>query len=274
MEFQKFSPPSFLADHVLYFWTLEILNDTSLDFFFRGFASRYPRLIFQHHQGNSAISINGEQLPFLYLGGLNSKPYDLTVNPSMSMTGAVLYPQTLRTLFRTDSHEFLDQLPHFEFASTTELANRMLDTKTPRERIALLIDWLMAKIPSQRLEDRFFNKGFQILEARPQDFTVGQLAHFFNFSERQLQRKFKANFGHTPLQFLRIKRFEKSLQYIRSKDYNGSWKLSDLAYDLNYVDQSHFIRDFKRFSKHTPMEFIDLDRSTQENSALYYQDRG
>ena len=32
-------------------------------------------------------------------------------------------------------------------------------------------------------------------------------------------------------------------------------KLSDVAYDLNYSDQSHFIREFRQFSGFNPSKF-------------------
>jgi len=33
-------------------------------------------------------------------------------------------------------------------------------------------------------------------------------------------------------------------------------RLSDLAYDLNFVDQSHFIKDIKAFSGYAPKHLV------------------
>jgi AraC-like DNA-binding protein len=35
-----------------------------------------------------------------------------------------------------------------------------------------------------------------------------------------------------------------------------SVNLSDLAVEMGYSDQSHFIKEFKRFQKMTPVEFL------------------
>ena len=37
---------------------------------------------------------------------------------------------------------------------------------------------------------------------------------------------------------------------------NRFQRLSDLAYDLNYVDQSHFIKDIEAFSGYTPKRLV------------------
>jgi AraC-like DNA-binding protein len=270
MQFQKILPPKFLSNYVKFFWTIELKHQTSKEVFFRGFASRYPRLIFQHHNGSSAISFDGEDLPLTYIGGLTSEPYSLGINPSISMTGVILYPHALKILFKTDSNELLNQLPDFEYFLPKDFNERMLDAKTPEKRIALLIELFKNKILGLKCRDESFSKAFSIIETFPNQEKVGSLTEFFGLSERQLERKFKANFGHTPVQFLRIKRFENSLAYIQSKQGRTDWKLSDVAYDLNYTDQSHFIRDFKQFSNHTPMQFMGIDNSTEENSAMYY----
>lgn len=271
MQFQKFLPPKFLSSYVRYFWTIELEGKLNQEILFRGFASRYPRFIFQNHNGKSAISTDGENLPITYIGGLTSKPYDLKINPSISMTGAILYPHTLKLLFKTDSNELLNQLPDFEYFSSSVFTEKMIEAHSPERRIELLIEVFKNKVSALKWQDSSFGKAFQILETYPQNTKVRNLTNLFNLSERQLERKFRANYGHTPLQFIRIKRFEESLRYIHGKNNSVDWKLSDLAYDLNYVDQSHFIRDFKIFSNHTPMKFMGIDRTTEENSAIYYK---
>jgi AraC-like DNA-binding protein len=43
----------------------------------------------------------------------------------------------------------------------------------------------------------------------------------------------------------------------------GQFRVTDLAYDFGYTDQTHFIRDFKGFADRTPGEFATEMRALQ-----------
>jgi AraC-like DNA-binding protein len=58
-------------------------------------------------------------------------------------------------------------------------------------------------------------------------------------------------------------RFEKALSLIRSNSFDN---LSDIAYHLDFTDQSHFIKDFKEFSGFTPKVFLSQNRPLEETS--------
>jgi AraC-like DNA-binding protein len=75
---------------------------------------------------------------------------------------------------------------------------------------------------------------------------------------RTLERTIKRYVGLSPKQCQRISRFHTAMKMIASKG-----KLTHIAYDNNYYDQSHFIKEFKHFSGCTPTEFLE-----QKNSIL------
>jgi AraC-like DNA-binding protein len=52
--------------------------------------------------------------------------------------------------------------------------------------------------------------------------------------------------------FARICRFQASLNQIRNNDY---CRLSDIAYENEYADQSHLIRAFKEFAGISPNKY-------------------
>ncbi len=72
-------------------------------------------------------------------------------------------------------------------------------------------------------------------------------------SHRYFQKVFKLNTGVSPKHFQCITRFEHTLRTLmltQSKDY------LPLALENGYYDQSHFIKDFKRFTCQTPLSFL------------------
>lgn len=58
--------------------------------------------------------------------------------------------------------------------------------------------------------------------------------------------------GISPKLFARISRFQESLYQLRAGKYD---KLSDVAYENEYFDQSYFIRVFKEFTGFSPLQF-------------------
>jgi AraC-like DNA-binding protein len=74
-----------------------------------------------------------------------------------------------------------------------------------------------------------------------------------DFTERTFQRIFKKYVGVTPTQYRRICQFQLSFGQLRSKKFN---KISDVAFDNGFSDQSHFIRSFKEFVQTTPNDYL------------------
>ena len=72
-------------------------------------------------------------------------------------------------------------------------------------------------------------------------------------THKHLIDQFKKYVGLTPKYYQRVLRFNEILQLI-----NQSKKIewSQIAYQCEYADQSHFIKEFKHFSGINPQEFI------------------
>jgi AraC-like DNA-binding protein len=71
-------------------------------------------------------------------------------------------------------------------------------------------------------------------------------------SERSLERKFRQHIGISPKLFSRINRFQEAFRLLKNNNYI---KLSDIAFDAGYTDQSHFIREFKEFTGFAPYKY-------------------
>lgn len=72
-------------------------------------------------------------------------------------------------------------------------------------------------------------------------------------SRKQFERNFTELIGISPKQFLRVIRFQRAL-FIQQ--YNSSLKLTELAADAGYYDQSHMISEFKQLSGYTPKQYF------------------
>ena len=103
--------------------------------------------------------------------------------------------------------------------------------------------------PEKNNTDFSFSNSNLIPKIHP-DQTINELAEKAHLSKFHFQRKFKKNFGLTIGQ---LKQQEKTIQ---AKTLIQNGKLStDVAYQLGFFDQSHFIKYFKKMWATTPKNF-------------------
>jgi len=56
--------------------------------------------------------------------------------------------------------------------------------------------------------------------------------------------------GITPQKYFAVRRFNKSLELVRSSEES----LTSIAFECGYYDQAHFIKEFKSYTGLTPGE--------------------
>lgn len=88
-------------------------------------------------------------------------------------------------------------------------------------------------------------KLFQLIFASNGEISVSKLAQKIFWSQRQINRYFKQQFGLSLKSYCKIIRFQASLPYIKSGEFYPK---------LNFTDQSHFIKEIKQFAGVSPKE--------------------
>lgn len=82
---------------------------------------------------------------------------------------------------------------------------------------------------------------------------VNELESQTGYTRRTLLRQFNVDIGLSPKAFSRIVRCQSAVCDI---NYREKVMLSDLAYDLGFSDQSHFLREFKKLVSTTPVDYL------------------
>ncbi|MEE1864859.1 AraC family transcriptional regulator [Pseudomonas auratipiscis] len=81
------------------------------------------------------------------------------------------------------------------------------------------------------------------------DIRIQQLEELSGYTTRTIHRQFSQDTGMTPKAFCRIIRCQAALNAINSEE---DLSFSELAMELGFTDQSHFLRDFKKLVSTTP----------------------
>src|ERR1700761_5901621 len=134
--------------------------------------------------------------------------------------------------------------------------------------VAALDAWFLNHMAGRQAAEALLGTAHEAL-LDPEVGTVAEGARRLGRSPRQLERLTQTYFGMGPKALLRRQRFLRTFANIRLEP-PGSWgKLIDPV----YVDQSHFIRDFRHFMGMSPSAYFARDFSfmraaSQARSAL------
>jgi AraC-like DNA-binding protein len=142
--------------------------------------------------------------------------------------------------------------------SSEDLGERLLNASSQHEQVVLLGEFLRARIGRARRADPIVTASLQLMARRIQSMRVPQLLKYLNLSERQFERRFMQAIGVSPHQYIRIVRFQEVLRRLKAMQFD---RLSDVAYDLNYTDQSHFIKEVKDLSGYIPTRLFEIVRT-------------
>jgi AraC-like DNA-binding protein len=132
-----------------------------------------------------------------------------------------------------------------------QLAERINDTTSAQQKINVLQQFLLKQL-SQQNEDLIFDYCLEKITASNGRITVKELEKKTGYSSRWLNIKFNDKLGVSPKNFSSVIRFKHYYEGF----IGGNEKLFSRNdfYEL-YYDQSHFIKDFKRFTGLPPARF-------------------
>jgi AraC-like DNA-binding protein len=142
-------------------------------------------------------------------------------------------------------------LSTFVGAAADELLADVLAAPDEAAMVGVLDAWLVSHMAGREAAQALLVAAHEAL-LDPDVGTVAQWADRLGRSPRQLERLALTYFGMGPKALLRRQRFLRSFAAIRPHP-PGTW--SQLI-DASYVDQSHFIRDFRHFMGMPPRAYF------------------
>jgi AraC-like DNA-binding protein len=252
MKTQTILPPLSIAGYVSSILVIENRH-IHPGFVLPLFANGCPTIVFQTvkaSKGNQAIGN-------LTLYGQTVQPDALAIKENFTLIAYFLYPQSLKSLFGLSAAEFTDKcidLNFLKLAREPGLQERLLNASSLNERLQLMNGFILKLSGLNNTDDRKIVFATNKIRKSNGLYPLTGIQKDLNVSERTFQRLFESNIGISPKMYRRICQFNSSFQQLNQ---NRFFKLSDIAYDNGFVDQSHFIRVFKEFTNLTPKEYLN-----------------
>ncbi|MBW8351141.1 AraC family transcriptional regulator [Bacillus sp. IITD106] len=223
--------------------------------------SGFPGIVFNvASDGSSAIEsittrkAKASNVPRLFMHGQGAEPSIMCFKSEPYISIQVVFKShALYTLFGMDASSLNQGFLLPEQFGATKLKLRLLNANTTAERVTILGEFLIAKLQQTNKRDELIEQILDYIREHIESVTVKNLVAAFHISERQFQKRFARVVGMQPQLYIRVKRINEALRLMNTGQYE---RLSDIAYILNFYDQSHFIRDMKAFSWVSPKNIM------------------
>jgi AraC-like DNA-binding protein len=267
MNYRIILPPENLNPFVRYFWVLENSGAADSTITFSPLADGCPGIMYQQpDKGTFFLEKDNKQLASIFLYGQTIQPAKMVLTGKVNSVGICLQPHALQSVFGIDAHELTGtcvDLGLVQHKKERILQEKLLAAASIEEQINLISASLL-KAAEQHSEKQDALTSFAISEITrgKGDISFAELQKQLQLSERTLERRFKQSIGISAKLFSRICRFQESLNQLRNNKYD---KLSDIAYENGYADQSHFIRSFKEFTGVSPFDYHKQLKEVAEN---------
>jgi len=225
------------------------------------------------YQNGIVASVNGKTFTSkehdITLTGLIDVPVILDVDEDVATEtiGIEFSPQGAYRFFQFSLHEIQNQIYSLNDVLGNigkQLAERINNATTVQQKIAVLQQFLLKQL-SLNKEDLIFEYCVEKIIASKGTITVKELEKKTGYSSRWLNMKFNDKLGVSPKNLSSIIRFK---QYFQAFINNEKSFFKNDFYEL-YYDQSHFIKDFKRFTGLPPTKF---EKQTNNFGESYYRD--
>lgn len=253
MHLVKVKPREDLKQVIKYYWHTTTQKSNKIKETYHIMGDGAPGIIFQHKNGRSAVlNSDGLPLPISFVYGQNTRLCENKVLENSFVFGINFQPTAFKLLFGINTSEITNVILDTEHFFSRQFNDQILNTSNPQSIIKLFEDQLAEKLNGQR-QNHMIDESIHLIWNNLTDIQPKGLYSFFHLSPRQIQRKFKEYTGVSSETYIRIAKFQWAIHLMINRPCD---KLSDIGYELNYADQSHFSREFKLFSGFTPKNFI------------------
>jgi len=222
------------------------------------YANGVPVLLFKSIKGK----IDNLPSEHLTLFGQTVLPEFLSLDDSFVLIAYFFKPFTLTTLFGVAANELTDNPTGLSLLSqknTALLQERLLNTRSVEDMLTILNEHVFNLIQNAKTTSPLIRYATTEIAKNTSKESLVNIQKQLYLTERSFQRMFEKKVGVAPNLYRRICQFNTAFVQLNRRRHQ---KLSDIAFQNGYADQSHYIRSFKEFTHITPSEYLKFGSET------------
>lgn len=272
MDYQTFYPNTDLSSLIKCYWTLEIPA---------GFNSEKQRVVPDGCM--EMIFILGDNIkrytsetdfifqPRAIVIGQITEPFIIQPVGYVNCFAVRFYPYGVSNFIKKPLKELENKetliADIFGQLIADELECKIINATDTQQRIEIIEAFLLNILNEKETLDTIVKSTVDILFETRGNSPIKSILKDDLSKRRQVERKFLSQIGLSPKQLGKVVRLQTALRLLLNKETETFTKI---AYESEYYDQNHFIKDFKEFTGITPKEFLDDDQMIL--STLFYKE--
>lgn len=271
MNYQTYKPNPNLESIVKFYWTLEvpfdpknkkqkIVPDGCIEMTFN-FGDKIKR-----YTSETEFILH----PNAMVMGQRTKSYCILPVGNVDTFAICFYPIGFVNFVNTPLENLVDkETPISELfgqAEAHELEQQMINAIDSQQWINIIESFLLKKLNEKNTIINIVKSTVDALLQTNGTTPINVILKDDLSKRRQLERHFRKQIGISPKQLGKAIRLQTTLNLLLNKK---SETLMDIAYESEYFDQNHFIKDFKDLVGVTPKEFIGNEQMAL--SSLFYK---
>lgn len=187
----------------------------------------------------------------IFFTGNSKTTLNFPLQGNIDFMGIRIKPGVFYNIFKFDCSKVMDHfIPYYQIEKTYQLEN-IFEANGYNERITILVNYFKKKSAYITMDS--FVKVVNTMSEKEDIKFVNELASYFGYSERHLNRIFKKQCGVSLKVFLNIIRLHNSLKLIVN---NESKKLVYLAHESGFYDEAYFIKEIKKYCGISPTDLV------------------
>lgn len=271
MNYQRYKPHSALESLVKFYWTLEVpfdINNHKQKIIPDGCIEMTFNLgdKIKRYTSDTEFIFN----PNAMVMGQLTKSYYIEPVGNVDTIAICFYPHGFTNFVNIPLENLVDKETPIQNIFNEVQANRLeqsiIKATSTKERIEIIETFLLNKLNEEVTIEKIVKTTVNALLTTKGSTPINIILKDNLSKRRQLERHFKKQIGISPKQLSKVIRLHATLQMLVSQKPET---LTDIAYENEYFDQNHFIKDFKEFVGITPKEF--LGDETMALSTLFYK---
>ncbi|HEX2956355.1 MAG TPA: helix-turn-helix domain-containing protein [Chitinispirillaceae bacterium] len=199
-------------------------------------------------------------LPMMFFVGLLNHYANLKPLGDLTSVFIIFKPNALYNLFKIDMNH-LNKCDYINAVdvlgnSAISLYDQLFSVKNADDRFHIIENYFDSYLHGKVFTVDIIDHIVKRINKDKGCIRVNDITEYFNIAERTLYHKFMIQTGLSPKEFIRVIRFENILRHLNKFSYENSY---DIINNYDLYDQSHFIKEVKNFTGHTPKSIVSLN---------------
>lgn len=195
-----------------------------------------------------------EKRPRIFIGGLHNRAFQVhAFEQDAQLISVRLKIEQARNFLSGPLEEYKNKIVDLRDLYTAKQLlplERLCESKNPIQHAGFIDDFLLGVEKTRTASSiDFLLREIHRLKG---DIRLSEMADFTGMNPHGLRKLFAREVGMSPKEYTKIVRFN---HVAHAMETQSNQKLTEIAYDMGYFDQAHFIKDFRSITGLAPKAF-------------------